>query len=176
MRHRSDIQGLRAVAVLLVALGHAGVPFLQGGFVGVDVFFVLSGFLISSLLFKEYARHGGLDLKRFWARRAFKIWPSYFAAYGLMTACVLAGFLRAHDTAKAREALTNVIPNVLFIQNYVPEPARWLHSWSIAVEEHFYFFWPLVVWLLRGRPATLLKVALGTAVVSFAARWAASGE
>ena len=70
MRHRSDIQGLRAVAVLLVALGHAGVPFLGGGYVGVDVFFVLSGFLITGLLLTEALETGRISLVRFYARRA----------------------------------------------------------------------------------------------------------
>ena len=71
--HRRDIQGLRAVAVVLVALGHAGVRFLPGGFVGVDVFFVLSGFLITGLLLAEARTHGTVSLLDFYVRRARRI-------------------------------------------------------------------------------------------------------
>ena len=90
--HRGDIQGLRAVAVLLVALGHAGVGFLKGGFVGVDVFFVLSGFLITGLLLAGAAKQGYVSLREFYARRAKRILPAAaltlvmtdFAAYHLL--------------------------------------------------------------------------------------------
>src|SRR4051812_41126816 len=74
--HRRDIQGLRAVAVLLVALGHAGVLFLPGGFVGVDVFFVLSGFLITALLLAEARAHGRVSLLDFYVKRARRILPA----------------------------------------------------------------------------------------------------
>ena len=70
MRHRDDIQGLRAIAVLLVVLAHAGVPFLAGGFVGVDVFFVLSGYLITGLLLADALQSGRVSLVRFYVRRA----------------------------------------------------------------------------------------------------------
>src|SRR3954451_6090102 len=73
---RGDIQGLRAVAVLTVIAAHAGVPFLPGGFVGVDVFFVISGFLISQLLFREVERSGRLSIPGFYARRARRILPA----------------------------------------------------------------------------------------------------
>ena len=73
--HRGDIEGLRAVAVLLVVLAHIGVPGLAGGFVGVDVFFVISGFLITSLLRREFAATGRIDLARFYARRAVRLLP-----------------------------------------------------------------------------------------------------
>src|SRR5688572_9197030 len=74
-RHRQDIEGLRAVAVLLVVLAHVGVPGLAGGYVGVDVFFVISGFLITSLLRAELTTTGRLDLPRFYARRAVRLLP-----------------------------------------------------------------------------------------------------
>ena len=73
---RADVQGLRAIAVLTVIAGHAGVPFLPGGFVGVDVFFVISGFLISQLLFREVERSGNLSIRDFYARRARRILPA----------------------------------------------------------------------------------------------------
>ena len=73
---RADVQGLRAIAVLTVIAGHAGVPFLPGGFVGVDVFFVISGFLISQLLFREVERKGNVSIRDFYARRARRILPA----------------------------------------------------------------------------------------------------
>ena len=76
VRHRNDLQGLRAVAVLLVALSHAGVGFVAGGFVGVDVFFVLSGFLITGLLIADASKHGSVSLVDFYSRRAKRILPA----------------------------------------------------------------------------------------------------
>lgn len=74
--HRTDIQGLRALAVVSVVLAHAGVTWLGGGFVGVDLFFVLSGFLITELLIREWQRHGRISLSTFWARRVRRLLPA----------------------------------------------------------------------------------------------------
>jgi peptidoglycan/LPS O-acetylase OafA/YrhL len=76
LRHRDDLQGLRAIAVLLVVLNHAGVPVLEGGYVGVDVFFVLSGFLITGLLLAQAERRGSVSLGEFYVRRARRILPA----------------------------------------------------------------------------------------------------
>src|SRR5262245_40976793 len=131
------------------------------GWCGVDLFFVLSGFLISSLLFKEYTRHGDLHLSRFWARRAFKIWPAYFVAYGLMVLSLLLGSYRVNDRTGVSTTLANVVPNVLFIQNFMADTVRWPHSWSIAVEEHFYLALPLlltaIIWRRRRQGKTTLE-------------------
>src|SRR6476659_6088077 len=89
--HRADIQGLRAVAVLLVVLAHAGVGFVAGGFVGVDVFFVLSGFLITGLLLAEARKHGSVSLVDFYIRRARRILPA--AALALVATDAAALFL-----------------------------------------------------------------------------------
>lgn len=151
---------LRGVAVLLVLAFHAGNPDLfpeetvswfqratSVCWAGVDLFFVLSGFLISGLLFKEIDETGTLRLRRFWLRRGMKIWPSYFATYGFMLVVVCLNHLRvgAHD--KLRSELFWAIPNIVFVQNYLPEH-RWPNSWSIAVEEHFYLALPLVLFAL----------------------------
>jgi peptidoglycan/LPS O-acetylase OafA/YrhL len=157
---------LRGLAVLLVLFRHlpnrdtSGVlHFVQTiGWTGVDLFFVLSGFLISGLLFKEFDRHGRLDVKRFWLRRGLKIWPSYFLTYGtamLATAIWLGDF----------KILISRIPNYVFVQNYMDPAIRWTHSWSIAIEEHFYFILPLVLIVLARRKfVELPKIALAVCV------------
>ncbi|HEY6963137.1 MAG TPA: acyltransferase family protein [Gaiellaceae bacterium] len=151
--HRRDIQGLRAVAVLLVALAHAGVGFLRGGFVGVDVFFVLSGFLITGLLLAEVRRTGGVSLRDFYVRRARRILPA--AALTLVAVDVAAYALL--DPIRAREVVHDIVyaaafaanarfaaQNVDYFARSAP-PSPVLHYWSLAVEEQFYLVWPLLI-------------------------------
>ncbi len=132
---RLDI--LRCVAVLLV-LGHHG--FMEGlwrevGWTGVDLFFVLSGFLISGLLFNEYKKTGGINLRRFFIRRGFKIYPAFWA---MLLGSVLIAFAYHKHFYGAYW-----LHEVLFIQNYLP--GIWRHTWSLAVEEHFYIVLPLLL-------------------------------
>ncbi len=160
-RRNVALDVLRGVAVLLVILFHAGNPDLfpeeraswfqratSVCWCGVDLFFVLSGFLISGLLFSEIERASRLDVRRFWLRRGMKIWPSYFAAYGGMVAINAANMLRTGKTRQVRDALAAMLPNVVFIQNYTDPEHRWPNSWSLAVEEHFYLVLPGVLLLL----------------------------
>jgi peptidoglycan/LPS O-acetylase OafA/YrhL len=153
---------LRGLAVLLVLFRHlpnrdtTGVlHFVQTiGWTGVDLFFVLSGFLISGLLFKDFDRYGKLDVKRFWLRRGLKIWPSYFLTYGT---AMLAGAVWTGDFS----VLISRIPNYVFVQNYMDPALRWTHSWSIAIEEHFYFILPLLlIVLVRKKFVELPKIIL----------------
>ncbi|MEA2146590.1 MAG: hypothetical protein QOG59_2177, partial [Solirubrobacteraceae bacterium] len=157
-RHRDDIQGLRAVAVLVVALAHAGVGFLKGGFVGVDVFFVLSGFLITSLLLSEARRRHYVSLAEFYLRRARRILPAAtltlivtdFAAYHLL------------NIVRAKQYLQDSIPSALFAANihfaaqgtdYFARgqpPSPFQHFWSLAVEEQFYVVWPALFVIVLG--------------------------
>lgn len=145
--HSLDV--LRGVAVLLVLVRHLpsgkaseGLHFIHSiGWTGVDLFFVLSGFLISGLLFSEFDKTGSLDVKRFWLRRGLKIWPSYYFTYGV------AMLLTVIATANPQLLITKA-PNYIFIQNYLPFEVRWNHSWSIAVEEHFYLMLPILLLLL----------------------------
>jgi peptidoglycan/LPS O-acetylase OafA/YrhL len=154
--HRDDIQGLRAVAVLLVALGHAGVGFLRGGFIGVDVFFVLSGFLITGLLLAGAAKHGYVSLREFYARRAKRILPAAaltlivtdFAAYHLLNfvrakQAVLDSIWAAFFSANVQFARQGVD---YFAQGQPPSPVQ--HYWSLAVEEQFYLVWPVLLSLV----------------------------
>jgi peptidoglycan/LPS O-acetylase OafA/YrhL len=153
---------LRGLAVLLVLFRHlpneatsGPLHFAQAiGWTGVDLFFVLSGFLISGLLFTEFNRTGKLDVKRFWLRRGMKIWPSYFLTYGL---AMLATAIWTGDFS----ILLSRIPNYIFVQNYMDPAIRWTHSWSIAIEEHFYFGLPLLLlYLVAKKFKTLPGIAL----------------
>ena len=104
---------------------------------GVDLFFVLSGFLISGLLFNEFKRSGSIDLKRFWIRRGFKIYPAFY----LFTFTTIAFWMAVfHKFPKP------IIADLLFVQSY--KPNIWIYTWSLAVEEHFYLLLPLLLLLL----------------------------
>ena len=172
MAHRDDIQGLRAVAVLLVVLGHAGVPFLSGGYVGVDVFFVLSGFLITGILMAEFVDRGSISLPGFYLRRARRILPA--AALTLVVTDVAAHHLL--NFVRAREAVDDSIWSALFAANvhfarqgsdYFAQgqpPSPFQHFWSLSVEEQFYLVWPSFLALLlalRFRRLLLVLAAVG---------------
>ena len=158
---RGDVQGLRAVAVLLVLLYHAGVSFLPGGFIGVDVFFVISGFLITGLIVREIESTGRLSLSRFYARRARRLLPAtavIFVFVAVMTLAVLP-VTRWENIAQDLSAASLYVINwtlaarsIDYLSQGVAEsPLQ--HFWSLAVEEQFYVLWPLLivalVWLLR---------------------------
>lgn len=150
---RSDIQGLRAVAVGIVLLYHAHAPFLPGGFVGVDVFFVISGFLITGLLLKEAAAEGKISLAAFYARRAKRILPA--ATIVLLVSALLTYTMlprtRWDDTAaQILAAALNMVNWVLagtavdyLAGDDAASPVQ--HFWTLAVEEQFYIVWPLLL-------------------------------
>jgi peptidoglycan/LPS O-acetylase OafA/YrhL len=137
MKRNTQLDALRALAVLLVLGFHIGLPVLSRmGWSGVDLFFVISGFLISGLLFREYNTFGRIRIGRFLVRRGFKIYPPYY----LLLACTIAGFSLAGDPFP----WSRIWPNLLFVQNY--KMGVWEHLWSLAVEEHFYILLPLTLW------------------------------
>ncbi|WP_104176989.1 acyltransferase family protein [Cryobacterium sp. Y50] len=152
---RSDIQGLRAVAVGLVLVFHAGAPFLPGGFVGVDVFFVISGFLITGLLMKEIETRGSISLANFYARRIKRILPAASAvilAAGVMTVALLPRTrwdeIGWQMLGSATYSVNWVLADsVNYLNSEVP-PGPLQHFWTLAVEEQFYLFWPLVLIVL----------------------------
>jgi peptidoglycan/LPS O-acetylase OafA/YrhL len=159
---RADLQGLRAIAVSLVVLSHAGVSWLPGGFIGVDVFFVLSGYLITGLLIREFEQTGRIDLLGFYTRRLKRLLP----ALALMIAFTvgLAGWLLAPFEARAQLAsapyAATWTSNLYFTFttfDYFDELASrdlFLHTWSLGVEEQFYLVWPLLLLaLLLAGPA-----------------------
>ncbi|GIG28896.1 acyltransferase family protein [Cellulomonas marina] len=153
---RTDVQGLRALAVLVVVLYHAGVPGLEGGYVGVDVFFVISGFLITGHLLRDLDEHGRIRFARFWAARARRLLP--LATLVVVTTLVVARlwgspFRIASIAWDALLAGVNGLNYRLAAQGvdyqHVDGPESPLqHFWSLAVEEQFYLVWPLLLGLL----------------------------
>ena len=139
------IDCLRGLAVLSVILAHSVIPipiFFKAGWMGVDLFFVLSGFLISGLLFRDYQQHQSIDVKRFLVRRGFKIYPSFW----LFLAVTWGISVLRQETSTV--PLSAYIHELFFVQNYF-SPV-WVHTWSLAVEEHFYIFLPVfLVTLIR---------------------------
>jgi peptidoglycan/LPS O-acetylase OafA/YrhL len=163
---RRDVEGLRAVALGLVLLFHAGVPFVRGGNIGVDVFFVISGFLITGLLVREVSTTGRVDLPAFYARRARRILPSAGVVLVLTVAgtALLAPALLA-DTGRAAAAAALQGANWwLLAAGDLHVPLT--HYWSLAVEEQFYLVWPVLLLLARRRPLLALGVL---SAVSYAA-------
>ncbi|WP_246229674.1 acyltransferase family protein [Bradyrhizobium cytisi] len=159
---RPDIEGLRAIAVLSVIGFHYGVPWLTGGFVGVDIFFVISGYLISQLLLRELNGTGTIDFVAFYGRRARRLLP---AALLVTVATLIVSYfvlspLEQKEIAKSAAASSVFATNMSLLSqalNYFgPESSLnpFLHTWSLSVEEQFYFLWPallLVLWRTKGR-------------------------
>jgi peptidoglycan/LPS O-acetylase OafA/YrhL len=151
-----SLDGLRAISIMFVIIGHCsatlprvdgtagalvqGFTFIAGnGEMGVTVFFVLSGFLITTLLLKELRKTGRLSIKTFYVRRAFRIWPAF---YLMVAVVVFLGVIKAIPLTAGEVASAG-----LFFWNYYPHGVTWFlgHTWSLAVEEQFYFVWPLLL-------------------------------
>jgi len=176
LSYQPALDGIRALAVAAVLAYHAGLPWARGGFLGVDAFFVLSGFLITSLLLAEWRSQGGIGLMVFWSRRARRLLPALFLMI-IGVAAYAAFIARPEELDKLRgDALATIgyVANwrpVFSGQSYfdqfsVPSPLR--HTWSLAIEEQYYAVWPLLLlFLLRLRrgsmrlllPATLAMLA-----------------
>ena len=177
-KYRADIDGLRAVAVLPVVFYHFQIAPFTGGFVGVDIFFVISGYLITSLIQHETA-NGALSLVRFYERRARRILPALFLMM-LATTALAGTILFPQDVMNYSRSL---IATTLFGSNLyfwstveyfdiVAERKPLLHTWSLAVEEQFYLLYPALFWLLRGASqlklvhvvAAIFLVSLGASI------------
>lgn len=174
--YRPDIDGLRAIAVAFVVLTHAGVPGFGGGFVGVDVFFVISGFLITAILLRE-AQEGSYSLARFYERRIRRIFP---ALVTVLVATTLAGiYILTPDQLAAYGR--SMLATMLFVSNFylgmtanyfdpIAETQPLLHTWSLAVEEQFYIVFPiLLVALVRWFPRRVKALVWIAAALSFLA-------
>jgi len=155
---RPDVQGLRAMAILLVVANHCGIPFLRGGYIGVDVFFVISGFVITRLLLAELDASGRLNLAAFYARRAARLLPAFMAmllVVSVVSAVVLAPFEQALESRVALFAtawLSNVWFALADVDYFSPavESSALLHTWSLGVEEQFYVLWPALLLFFLG--------------------------
>jgi peptidoglycan/LPS O-acetylase OafA/YrhL len=158
MKHRPELDGLRGIAILVVLAAHTGVPFFSdgGGGAGVTLFFVLSGYLITSLLLAEKARYGRVDLRAFYVRRALRLFPALAAVLIVVALLALTGTMprEAQEGVDYRIVLAGV---VAYVVNWVAVAGQSIgllgHTWSLAVEEQFYILWPtlLLVGLKLGR-------------------------
>ncbi len=172
---RPDIEGLRGIAILLVLLFHAGLPWTPGGFVGVDVFFVISGFLITGKLWRESQQPGGLSITKFYAWRIRRLLPAALVAVAViaLVGLLLAAPLDRSELAADGAASALSIANMRFIGSVdyfaaTTSPSPFLHFWSLSVEEQFYLVWPALIVLLtwRGGSSRRLIVALLIGVVA----------
>ncbi|UJA18844.1 acyltransferase [Thermoleophilia bacterium SCSIO 60948] len=177
-RFRADIEGLRAVTLGAVLLAHAGVPFARGGFAGVDVFFVISGFLITGLLIRELESTGTISLARFWSARVRRLLP--LAAIVLVF--VVAGTRLFLSPVDEDLVSSQVIASALYFVNWVfmaqsvdyfgtdvdASPVQ--HFWTLSVEEQFYVFWPVLLiaaslwWRRSGRAVRPRALVLASAI------------
>lgn len=192
---RPDVEGLRAIAVIAVVLFHMKVAGFEGGFVGVDVFFVVSGFLITQLLLRELEASGTVSLHDFWARRARRLLPA--SCLVLVVTVIASRFMLAPSLI--REVGRDAIAAGLFVVNFAfanrlsdyfnaqlgdTMPSPLLHFWSLAVEEQFYLLWPatlLVVTRWLPQPAAfrrnlLILIAVFSAASLIASVWMTVNE
>ncbi|HKI52383.1 MAG TPA: acyltransferase family protein [Geothermobacteraceae bacterium] len=187
-KFRPDIEGLRAIAILLVVGYHAKVPGLSGGYVGVDIFFVLSGYLITMLLVQEVEKTGTVNLARFYARRARRLLPA-LALVLLVTvlfSVMIFAPLEHRVVANAAISTAAYLSNMYFVvasTSYLGGSAEanpLLHTWSLSVEEQFYMVWPIFVMLSLGAlrwqrggisRRRLLSWMILVAIISFSSSW-----
>lgn len=171
--YRPDIDGLRAIAILAVVIFHASPSALPGGFVGVDIFFVISGYLISGIIFKSI-QAGDLDFLRFYANRVRRIFPALIL---VLSACLIYGWF----TLLAEEFQNlgkHVAGGAGFIENIIlfreagyfdssSERKPLMHLWSLAIEEQFYLIYPVLLWAVWKMRFSLLAAVLAIGAVSF---------
>ncbi|MFD8425520.1 acyltransferase family protein [Streptomyces sp. NPDC059466] len=178
---------MRALAVSLVVLAHAGVRHVAGGYIGVDVFFVISGFLITSLLLRELARDGRVSVRKFYARRALRLLPAS-TVVGLATLCgawLYLSKIRFEEYVGDALSSTFYVVNLRLAEagtdylNADSPPSPFQHFWSLAVEEQFYLVWPLLLWagwkLARRRTGLVAVPFAVLCVISFALNVRATG-
>lgn len=175
LSYRPDIDGLRAFAIISVVLYHAFPAYMRGGFIGVDIFFVISGYLISSIIFKGLDA-GKFSFLDFYKRRVNRIFPALIV---VLLACYAVGWFSLMAT-EFKFLGKHVLGGIGFIQNLVlykesgyfdtsSELKILLHLWSLGVEEQFYILFPLAAWVLWRRRVLVLPLLIGMAVISFCA-------
>ena len=178
-RFRPDIEGLRALAVVPIVLNHAQVRGVMGGFVGVDIFFVISGYLITGILLRE-AAGDGISIARFYRRRILRIFPALFVLLAGVSAMAIVALTPNELVRYARSlGATAAFGSNFWFEAHTgyfdssAETAPLLHTWSLAVEEQFYIFWPAIVALLatRSRRAIIVGLAMVSATSLAFAIW-----
>ena len=173
-KYRPDIDGLRAVSVTSVVLCHAFPKLLPGGFVGVDIFFVVSGYLISSILIGDLEKRR-FSLRRFYDRRIRRIFPALITV--LLTAPLIGWFVLFRPEFQTLGA--HIVASALFAENFKlwsesgyfdtsSQTKPLLHLWSLAIEEQFYIFWPLLMYFTRGRHVRFFAMLAVLGLASFA--------
>ncbi|WP_213879004.1 acyltransferase family protein [Pseudomonas sp. dw_358] len=171
--YRADIDGLRAIAVLAVVGYHAFPSTIRGGFVGVDVFFVISGFLISSIIFNSLQK-GQFSFAEFYTKRALRIFPALLI---VLLGCFIAGWFTLFAD-EFRQLGKHILGGALFSSNLflwnesgyfdtTGEVKPLLHLWSLGIEEQFYLAWPLVVWVIWKRKFSVLAAVTALWLISF---------
>ena len=172
-KYRPDIDGLRAVAVLAVVAFHAFPNLVRGGFIGVDVFFVISGYLISTIIFENLDK-GTFSFTEFYARRIKRIFPALLL---VLIACFAFGWF-ALLADEYKQLGKHIAAGAGFISNFTfwneagyfdnsAETKPLLHLWSLGIEEQFYIVWPLFLWLAWKRKFNLLTITIVVAIASF---------
>ncbi len=173
---RPDIEGLRAIAVVLVLLFHASIPGFNGGFVGVDVFFVISGFLITGMLIREYETTGKISLSNFYARRVRRLLPAsaLVLVVTLVASAILLPPLSVPSVATDVAAATLYVSNMVFAYRATDyfaattAPSPILHFWSLGVEEQFYLLWPAIFLLaVYGAKRFRARIGFAMAIIGF---------
>jgi len=190
LRYVPALDGLRAVAVAAVLLYHSDLSGFRGGFLGVDVFFVLSGYLITSILLAGRRQGGSLGLRQFWLARARRLLPALFLMLGVT--CAYTALFLPHEAAKLRD---DVVASLGYVTNWhlvfggesyfeaTGRPSMVQHLWSLAVEEQFYLLWPLLLGVglmvfrrRTARLATAVLVAAGASTLLMAALYDPMGD
>lgn len=173
LKYRADIDGLRAIAVLAVVIFHAFPAYAPGGFVGVDVFFVISGFLISSGIFNNLNQEK-FSFREFYGRRVKRIYPALLLI--LLVCFVLGWFILMSD--EYAQLNKHILGASGFVSNFIllsesgyfdnaAETKPLLHLWSLGIEEQFYIIWPILIWGFWKKRSNLLSLILLTALLSF---------
>ena len=173
IKYRADIDGLRALAVLGVVAFHAFPGRVRGGFIGVDVFFVISGYLISTIIF-ENLDNGTFSFSHFYARRIKRIFPALLL---VLVACFIFGWICLLPS-EYKQLGKHILGGSTFVSNFILwrefgyfdagsdfKPLR--HLWSLGVEEQFYIIWPLLSWVAYKKRFNLLVLILSEALLSF---------
>lgn len=172
-KYRPDIDGLRAIAVLAVVAFHAFPNLVKGGFIGVDVFFVISGYLISTIIFENLDK-GTFTFSEFYARRIKRIFPALIL---VLVACLIFGWFvlladEYNQLGKHIVAGAGFISNIVFWNeagyfDNIADTKPLLHLWSLGIEEQFYIVWPLLLWCTWKRKLNLFTITVIFAITSF---------